>query len=44
MGAERAFSSSIAGWRAAGQATVAAWGSYQLGQVQRARGRWTQRY
>ena len=37
--AERAFSSSIAGWRAAGQATVAAWGSYQLGQVQRARGR-----
>ena len=27
------------GWQAAGQATVAAWGSYQLGQVQRARGR-----
>ena len=37
--AERGFVSSIAGWRAAGQATVAAWGSYQLGQVHRARGR-----
>ena len=37
--AERAFAASIAGWRAAGQATVAAWGSYQLAQVQRARGR-----
>ena len=29
----------IAGLRAAGQPTVAAWGSYQLGQVERARGR-----
>ncbi|HEY2237187.1 MAG TPA: LuxR C-terminal-related transcriptional regulator [Streptosporangiaceae bacterium] len=36
--AERAFSTSIAGWRAAGQATLAAWGSYQLAQVQRVRG------
>ena len=31
--------SGIAGWQAAGQATVAIWGSYQLGQIQRARGR-----
>ncbi len=37
--AEQAFSSSIAGWRTAGQATLAAWGSYQLAQVQRAQGR-----
>ena len=37
--AERAFVSRIAGWRAAGQPTVAAWGSYQLGQVERAQGR-----
>ena len=37
--AERAFAAGIAGWRAAGQATVAAWGSYQLARVQRARGR-----
>jgi LuxR family maltose regulon positive regulatory protein len=37
--AEQAFYASIAGWRTAGQATVAAWGSYQLAQVQRARGR-----
>jgi LuxR family transcriptional regulator, maltose regulon positive regulatory protein len=37
--AERAFSATIAELRAAGQATVAAWGSYQLAQVQRARGR-----
>ena len=37
--AERAFVSSIAGWRAAGQPTVTAWGRYQLGQVQRAQGR-----
>ncbi len=36
--AEQAFNVSIAGWRAAGQATLAAWGSYQLAQVQRARG------
>ncbi len=37
--AERALVSGIAGWQAAGQATVAIWGSYQLGQIQRARGR-----
>ena len=37
--AERAFVSSMAGWRAAGQPTVTAWGGYQLGQVQRAQGR-----
>ena len=37
--AERAFVSSIDGWRATGQPTVTAWGRYQLGQVQRARGR-----
>ena len=37
--AERAFAASLAGWQAAGQPTVTAWGSYQLSQVQRARGR-----
>ncbi|MGH3177386.1 MAG: tetratricopeptide repeat protein, partial [Streptosporangiaceae bacterium] len=37
--AERAFVSSIAGWRAAGQPLLTAWGVYQLGQVQRAQGR-----
>ena len=37
--AERALASSIAGWRAAGQPTVTAWGVYHLGQVQRAQGR-----
>ena len=37
--AERAFASSIAGWQAAGQPTLTAWGRYQLGQVQRAQGR-----
>ena len=37
--AERAFVSSIAGWRAAGQPVLTAWGIYQLGQVQRAQGR-----
>jgi LuxR family maltose regulon positive regulatory protein len=40
--AERAFasmSSSIARWRAAGLRTLAAWGYYYLGQVQRAQGR-----
>jgi len=37
--AERALSSSIGQWRAAGQPTVTAWGSYRLGQVQRAQGR-----
>ncbi len=37
--AERAFVSSIAGWRAAGQPTMTAWGYHHLGQVQRAQGR-----
>jgi len=37
--AEAAFCDRIAQWRAAGQATLAAWGSYQLAQVQRAGGR-----
>jgi LuxR family maltose regulon positive regulatory protein len=37
--AERAFMSSIAGWRAAGQPSWTSWGVYQLGQVQRAQGR-----
>ena len=37
--AEHAFRGLIAGWQGAGQATVAAWGSYQLGRVQRAQGR-----
>jgi LuxR family maltose regulon positive regulatory protein len=36
--AEHAFAASIAGWRAASQPTVTAWGGYQLCQVQRARG------
>ena len=36
--AEHAFAASIAGWRAASQPTVTAWGGYQLSQVQRARG------
>jgi LuxR family maltose regulon positive regulatory protein len=37
--AERAFMSGIAGWRAAGQPTLTAWGVYQLGQVQDGQGR-----
>ncbi len=37
--AERAFVSGIAGWRAADQPLLTAWGVYQLGQVQRAQGR-----
>jgi LuxR family transcriptional regulator, maltose regulon positive regulatory protein len=37
--AERAFVSSIAGWRAAGDPILAAWSSNHLGQVQRAQGR-----
>ncbi len=37
--AERGFTSSIGGWRQAGQLTVGAWGSYELAQVQRAEGR-----
>ena len=37
--AERAFASSIAGWQAACQHLVTAWGGYELGQVQRGQGR-----
>ena len=37
--AERAFGSSIAGWRAAGQPTFTAYAGYHLGQIQRAQGR-----
>ncbi len=37
--AERAFVTGIAGWRAASQHTVAAWGCHHLGQVQSAQGR-----
>ena len=37
--AEGAFVSGIAGWRAASQHTVAAWGCHHLGQVQCAQGR-----
>ena len=37
--AEHAFVAGITGWRAAGQPTLAAYGGYQLGQVQRAQGR-----
>ena len=37
--AERAFVSSTAGWRATGQHTVTAWGTFHLAEVQRARGR-----
>ena len=37
--AERGFVSSIAGWQAAGQPTMIAWGCHHLGQVQRAQGR-----
>ncbi len=36
---ERAFASSIAAWRTVGQRTLAAYGGYQLGQVQQAQGR-----
>ena len=37
--AEPAFVSSIAGWRDAGHLTSIAWGGFELGQVQRGRGR-----
>ena len=37
--AHSSFAASSAGWRAAGQPTVTAWGGYQLAQVQRAQGR-----
>jgi len=36
---EPAFASSIAAWRTVGQRTLAAYGGYQLGQVQQAQGR-----
>jgi ATP/maltotriose-dependent transcriptional regulator MalT len=36
--AERAFGHGIADWRGGGQATLAAWGSFQLCQVQQAQG------
>ena len=36
---ERAFASSIAAWRTVGQRTMAAFGGYQLSQVQQAQGR-----
>ena len=37
--AERGFASSLAGWQAAGQFTMIAWGCHHLGQVQRGQGR-----
>ena len=37
--AERLLVSGIAGWQAAGQHTVTAWGCYHLGQAQRGQGR-----
>ena len=37
--AERVLVSGIAGWQAAGQHTVTAWGCYHLGQAQRGQGR-----
>jgi len=37
--AERGFAASVAGWRAAGQRPLAAWACFDLGRVQRARGR-----
>ena len=37
--AERAFTSSVAGWQAVGQPALTAWHRYQLAQVQRALGR-----
>ena len=37
--AERILVSAVAGWQAAGQHTVTAWGCYHLGQAQRGQGR-----
>jgi LuxR family transcriptional regulator, maltose regulon positive regulatory protein len=37
--AEHGFASRMAGWRAAGLLAVAAWGGYELGQVQHSQGR-----
>ena len=37
--AERGFAASVAGWRAAGQLSLAAWACLDLGRVQRAEGR-----
>ena len=39
--AERVLVSGIAGWQAAGQHTVTAWGCYHLGQAHVARVAWT---
>ena len=36
--AERAFASTLADWRTAGQLTMTAWGHYSLARIQRARG------
>jgi ATP/maltotriose-dependent transcriptional regulator MalT len=37
--AERGFAASVAGWRSAGQRPLEAWACFDLGRVQRARGR-----
>ena len=37
--AERGFAAGVAGWRAAGQRSLAAWACHDLGRVQRAQGR-----
>ena len=37
--AERAFASSVTGWREAGQLTLTAWGCYELVLIRRAQGR-----
>ena len=37
--AERGLAAGVAGWRAAGQRSLAAWGCHDLGRVQRAQGR-----
>ena len=39
--AERAFASSVTGWREIGQLTHTAWGYYSLALLRRAQGRWT---
>lgn len=37
--AEDGFTARVAGWRAAGESALVAWGSHHLGQIQRAQGR-----
>jgi LuxR family maltose regulon positive regulatory protein len=37
--AEHGFAARLAGWRAAGESALVAWGSHHLGQIQRAQGR-----